>query len=65
MAFVSRNGESSGKFINIKPYATIFIIKPKATTAEWLNPLDSTLLSEVFLPKMLNRNPPTKNCNVL
>lgn len=31
---VSPNGESFGKFINIKPYATIFMIKPNATTAE-------------------------------
>lgn len=33
-AFVSPNGESSGRFINIKPYAIIFTIKPNATTAE-------------------------------
>lgn len=33
-AVVSPNGESSGKFININPYATIFIINPNATTAE-------------------------------
>lgn len=34
LAVVSPNGDSSGKLINIKQYATIFIIKPKATTAE-------------------------------
>lgn len=33
-AVVSPNGESSGRFINIKPYATIFTMKPNATTAE-------------------------------
>lgn len=59
-AAVSPNGESSGKFININPYAAIFIINPNATTAEWLNPLDSVLLSDVFFPKMLNRKPPMK-----
>lgn len=31
---VSPNGESSGRFINIKPYAIILIMKPNATTAE-------------------------------
>lgn len=34
LPFVSPNGESSGKFINIKPYATIFTIKPNVITAE-------------------------------
>lgn len=33
-AVVSPNGESSGRFINIKQYATKFTIKPNATTAE-------------------------------
>lgn len=56
-ALVSPNGDSSGRFMNIKPYATIFTMKPNATTAEWLNPLDSMLL-DVFLPKILNKNPP-------
>lgn len=59
-ADVSWNGDSFGRLINIKPYATRFIIKPNATTAEWLNPLDPTLLSDDFLPKILNRKPPTK-----
>jgi hypothetical protein len=34
LAVVSPNGESLGKFINIKPYATILTIKPNAMTAE-------------------------------
>lgn len=34
LAVVSPNGESFGKFINIKPYATIFTIKPNTITAE-------------------------------
>lgn len=33
-AVVSPNGESSGRFINIKPYAIMFMMNPNATTAE-------------------------------
>lgn len=60
LVIVSPNGESSGKFINIKPYATIFMIKPNAITAEWLNPFEVVLLSKVFWPKIPNSKPPTK-----
>lgn len=59
-AVVSPNGESFGKFINIKPYATIFTIKPNAITAEWLNPFELVLLTTVFCPKTLNIKPPMK-----
>jgi len=34
VAVVLPNGESSGKFINIKQYTTTFMIKPNAITAE-------------------------------
>jgi len=48
LAAVSPNGESFGKFINIKPYATIFMIKPNKITAGRLNPFELALLSKVF-----------------
>jgi len=60
VAVVSPNGESFGKFMNIKPYAMIFTIKPNTITAGRLNPFELALLSKVFWPKILNIKPPTE-----
>lgn len=59
LLWVSPKGESFGRFMKIKPYATMLTEKLAIITAERLNPLNFAALELVhFLPNTLHSRPP-------